>query len=106
MMKGIESWGEALNGVVAGEVTPQEAAQWAVDNRVKIEFYEPDATDCRVYPLVLEAYNTIKAGLEAPTQPQPRPTKTCTCCGGATYELMTSARGSVCPDCYDRWGGE
>jgi hypothetical protein len=34
-------------------------------------------------------------------QPTPKPTKRCSHCGRATGELMSSAHGSVCPDCYD-----
>ena len=34
-------------------------------------------------------------------QPRPEPTKRCSHCGRVTYTLMTSACGSVCPDCYD-----
>lgn len=31
--------------------------------------------------------------------------KRCEMCGQPTRERMTSARGSVCPDCYDRANG-
>ncbi len=42
------------------------------------------------------------AELEAQSlQPKPRQLRKCSHCGRLVGELMTSARGSVCPDCYD-----
>ena len=34
-------------------------------------------------------------------QPKPKPKYHCSNCGKATNELMSSAHGSVCPECYD-----
>lgn len=43
------------------------------------------------------------SGIETENIPQPKPRieKQCSHCGCLTSELMTSAHGNVCPNCYD-----
>ncbi|KKL87970.1 hypothetical protein LCGC14_1929380 [marine sediment metagenome] len=53
-------------------------------------------------PADVDQTSEALAELEAQRlQPRPKPTKICSNCGQSTNELMTSAHGSVCPDCYD-----
>jgi len=60
-MKPIRDWGEALNGAINGEITPEEAAKWAVENRVDIEYYEPNERTYKMYGQIMTAYNEIKS---------------------------------------------
>jgi len=53
-------------------------------------------------PRDVDPTSEAMAELEAERlQPTPKKTKRCSNCGMATSELMTSAHGSVCPNCYD-----
>jgi len=53
-------------------------------------------------PVDVDPNTELMAELEAERlQPRSKPTKRCGHCGRQTNELMTSAHGSVCPNCYD-----
>lgn len=62
-------------------------------------------TEERAYQETKEIIRAIDAGMDAEeiaaaVDGRPQGRKRCDSCGRRTGELMMSARGNVCPDCY------
>ncbi len=57
----LQDWGEALNGAVDGTVTVEDAARFAYDNGISIEYYEPSEKTYRIYYRIMEVYNKLES---------------------------------------------
>lgn len=57
----MNTWKEALEEVQTGVANAEEAAKFAILNKIDIEYYEPTQRTCEAYYPILTAYNNLKS---------------------------------------------
>ena len=57
----MKTWKEALEGTTDGAVTVEDAARFAIDNKIDIEYYDPTEETADAYYQILAIYNGLKA---------------------------------------------
>ena len=57
----MKTWKEALEGTTNGTITVEDAARFAHDNKIDIEYCDPNEETCDAYYQILAIYNGLKA---------------------------------------------